>query len=256
MIRDSLYFNYNAESSELYNILNINLDSGMLEEHFLPTRTIQEIKSLGNKFYFQGFEYEPITIPITFAYDQVFDDDMVRNTIQWLFKDYYCPLYFSENPTKIFYAVVTDDIKQFTNGMQEGYVTLNFRCNTFHAYSPVYLSDVYDLDTNTSSGTIIDFTNNGDVSLYPEILLTKTIEDGNISIINITNGGEEFIFTNIDTDEELYINNEKEIITTSKVDTYRYDNFNDNYLECVTGINQLKILGKCQIQFRWQCILL
>lgn len=98
---------------------------------------------------------------------------------------------------------------------------------------------------------IIYFQNKGDLKIYPEIWITKT-GNGDISIINTSNGNQEFKFTNLLDGEKLYIHGERRYIETSLPMTYRYQNFNNNYLEFVYGENVLRVEGTAQIQFRYQ----
>jgi len=98
---------------------------------------------------------------------------------------------------------------------------------------------------------IIYFENKGDRKIYPEIWITKT-GNGDISIINTSNGNQEFKFTNLLDGEKLYIHGERRYIETSLPMTYRYSNFNNEYLEFVYGENILRVVGNAQIQFRYQ----
>ncbi|MCE5220060.1 MAG: hypothetical protein LLF98_02030 [Clostridium sp.] len=254
MIKDSLYFIYDGIKSEDQGLWNVNIDSGMLEETFIANRSIEKIKSYNNKFYFKKINYEPIIILVSFAFKEEFTNSSLDEVKDWLCQSYYKPLQFSENLDRIYYAMITESSDIVHNGLNQGYLKLTFETNAYHGFSPVYQSPLYNLDNNTADGTIIELINKGskDLLLYPEISLVKTIEDGDVSIINLTNGGLEFKFTGLKTNEDLYINNEEEIIITNLPNTYRYNDFNKNYLSCVKGINRLKILGKCQIQLKYQ----
>jgi phage-related protein len=123
------------------------------------------------------------------------------------------------------------------------------RCDSPYTYSPVYITDIYDYSTNPS-GVTLQLTNGGDVECKPEIWITK-VGNGDVSIINNTNAGEEFKFIGLLDGETVYVDCEMEDITTDLDDTYRYSNFNDNYLELVIGVNNLFITGTCKLQFRY-----
>ena len=67
--------------------------------------------------------------------------------------------------------------------------------------------------------------------------------------------------TGLISDENVYIDCEKEFIESDLSETYRYDVFNDNYLELVVNeiideenieTNTLNIKGKCKIKFKYQ----
>ena len=136
------------------------------------------------------------------------------------------------------------------NGLKQGYITLTFRCDAPWAYTPFYITPIYDYSQNTS-GVVLSIDNASDLLLYPEIWITK-VGNGDISIINKTNGGAEFKFTGLLDGEIVYIDNENEYIETSLSNTYRYANFNNNYLELVVGTNNLFITGTCKLQFRYR----
>lgn len=98
---------------------------------------------------------------------------------------------------------------------------------------------------------IINFNNGGDTKIRPEIWITK-VGNGDISIINTSNGDQEFKFTGLLDGETVYINGDREYIETDLALTYRYSNFNDNYLELLYNSNVLKVIGNAKIQFRYQ----
>jgi len=98
---------------------------------------------------------------------------------------------------------------------------------------------------------VIAFVNEGDARIRPEIWITK-MGNGNISIINTSNGNDEFKLSNLIDQETVYINGERELIETSLAVTYRYKDFNDNYLEVPIGENVLRVQGNAKIQFRYR----
>lgn len=264
-ISESLYFMYdNINFYEQFGIMNIHVDSGMYQETFLSNREILEQTTRRNPIpYFIQIKKLPREIQISFAFEEVFDEDKLRSVVKELSKDYYCPLIFSENPDKIFYALCIDDSQLIHNGLKYGYVTLNFRCNSPFAYSPMYLDDEIDLSTNPSSGTSLIFTNKGDLPCQPQISLIK-VGDGDISIINNSDSGKEFklstildsngdtLFESLKDGEDLYIHNDQEEITSSLPNTYRINNLTGDFISLPRGINNLIIKGTCKIQFRYQ----
>lgn len=98
---------------------------------------------------------------------------------------------------------------------------------------------------------ILVFNNKGDVSCQPEIWITK-INNGDFSIQNLSHNNEEFKFTNLIHNETVYVDNEHQDIETSLVATYRFKDFNDNYLSFPVGKNILRIEGHAEIKFRYQ----
>ncbi|WP_431785772.1 hypothetical protein [Paenibacillus lactis] len=98
---------------------------------------------------------------------------------------------------------------------------------------------------------VITIDNKGDTPLKPELWITKT-GNGDIRIINLTQKQEEFVFKDLIDQETVYINNDTEDIETSLVATYRYKNFNDNYMSLPIGLNILRVKGTGNLQFRYE----
>ena len=101
--------------------------------------------------------------------------------------------------------------------------------------------------------TIIEFDNQGDDILYPELQIIK-FSNGNLTIKNLTNGGKIFQFNNLVNNEIIYIDNQNRDIISNLYDT-RLDDFNNNYLDLVRGINRLEVVGACKLDFRYQFII-
>jgi predicted phage tail component-like protein len=160
-IRSSEYFSYAGVLSSDMGIRNVNLDTGMLEEPFMSTREIVEIKIPGrDEPYFQRVEQAPLEFTVSFLFDNGFDEAKTRATARWLKQTYYQPLWFSDNPNRIYYAMVVNDSKLVHNCLSEGYVTLTFRCNSPYAYSPVYTSEEFYMTTKyltKTESTTTDF---------------------------------------------------------------------------------------------------
>lgn len=98
---------------------------------------------------------------------------------------------------------------------------------------------------------VLVFDNKGQVNCEPEIWITK-VGNGDFSFQNISHNNDEFKLTNLIHDETVYVNNEHQDIETSLVNTYRYKDFNDNYLSLPIGKNILRVNGKANIKFRYQ----
>lgn len=98
---------------------------------------------------------------------------------------------------------------------------------------------------------VIVIDNKGDVPCKPEVWITKN-GNGDFKITNLSNKSDDFVFTGLIDQETAYVDNEQEDIETSLVYTYRYANFNDNYLSLPVGVNILRINGNAGVQFRYQ----
>lgn len=251
-IMDSLDFNYNGKFSSEFGIWNVSISSGMSEEVFVANRSIREIQIRGNsKPYFQSVEYEPLTFKLSFAFQDSWDEGKIRDVARWLMQDYYKPLYFSDNPNRIFYCMPVEESQLIHNNLKQGYITITMRCDSPYSYSSVMTSPIYDMSTNVAGGTAIQFINSGDVVCKPEIWITK-VGAGDVRIVNNSNKAVEFKFTGLANNEVVYVDNNMEYIETNVPLTYRYSAFNNNYLEMVVGVNNLVVYGNAKINFRYQ----
>lgn len=160
MIRTSLYFKYAGIASNTFGIMNVNISSGMLEEPWVSPRGIKEEKIAGrDKPYFQRLEKEPLKFNVSFAFEDKWDEHLLRQVKRWLTNhEYYQPLIFSDHPEQIYYALVTDDAQVIHNGLSEGYVTLTFRCHDAYSYSAEKLSPVYEWQENPLTLNESDFS--------------------------------------------------------------------------------------------------
>lgn len=132
----------------------------------------------------------------------------------------------------------------------------------YDGYGKVIEFEVVFLSENTQEDTLLNeveiniergllIRNLGDVELCPELWFSLE-EKGDFSLINHANNDEEFKFILIERDEEVYVNNEHEIIETELEGVYRYDYFNDNYLELPVGLNYFTVDGKVKIRLRYE----
>jgi len=255
MIRDSLHFMYDNIKSRDMGVLQVSTDSGLFEEHFLADRTINEEKIRGrDKPYFKDIERDTLVIPLSLWFEKGMSDEKVRQVARWINQKYYKPLWFENNGGRIYYAMYQGSARSLHNGIEEGYVQIEMKCNAPYAFSPVYTSEIYDLSNNPIQGTIIDFTNNGDEECSPLIFIECT-SDTDISITNLSNGGEMLEISGLYADEKIKIDCENQEIETDIVGRYLYDNSNDVFLSIPRGVNKINLKGKCKIQFKYEFII-
>lgn len=249
--KESLYFNYAGQWSSEFGIVNVNMSDGMYQEQFVANRSIVEQKVKGNPNpYLFRVDEEPLEFELTFAFEETYDEKKIREVIQWLYQDYYQPLYFSEEFDKIYYCMPVNDSSITHNGLKEGYVTLKMRCNSPYLYSPIYMTDVYDLSESKGKTRVV-LRNTGDVTTMPEISLTK-IGDGKVTFINHSDHGRIFELINLKDKEDIYVNCEKELIETSRMGVYRYDSMIGDVPALLYGDNHFEIEGNCKVRFRYQ----
>jgi len=264
-ISESLIFSFNNQLSTDYGVINCHVDTnGLYSEDFISSIELKEITTRRSpKPYYVQKKPLPRILNLTIAFENSFDEDKLRSVRRWLSQDGYKPMSFDSIPDYIFYCTLIDSTPLLHSGNM-GYINCIFRCSDPYKYSPQYLSDIYDLSSNPSSGTTIIFTNLGDIPCQPQISLLK-VNDGDISIINNSDSGKEFKLSSLlDSDgveipssslknnEDLFIDSENEEITSSIPDTYRLNNLTGDFISLPRGVNNLQIFGTCKIQFRHQ----
>ena len=235
------------------NGIQINDSTGAFTEDFLANKRIIEEKIRGrDEPYFFGVERDCISFPLAFYFDELMTEERKREIARLLDHDTYKPLYAKDNPQRIYYAMCINTPQQIHNGIQMGYFTFEFRTSSPYAFSPVYI-DRYDLIDNTN-GEKITFNNKGDVVCKPVFEVTM-LEDGDFSIRNLSNMGDEIKFTDLQADETVIIDCSQRDIDSDVTD--RYNNFNDEFLSFREhSKNHLLVHGKCilkiKYQFKWK----
>ncbi|MCY9517221.1 distal tail protein Dit [Paenibacillus apiarius] len=159
-IRSSESFSYAGIKCSDYGIVNVNINSGMLEEPFAAPRTLQEVSIGGRgKPYFQGIAKDPLKFQVSFAFEQTWNTRQIREIARWLTEqDYYKELIFSSDPERVFYALAVDEPTLVHNALSQGYVNLTFRCDSPYSYSPVYSSPWYEWQDTRLDHRISDFS--------------------------------------------------------------------------------------------------
>lgn len=257
MIRESLYFSFANRKSTDFGIYNVSIsDGGLYEEQITANKSINEITVRGNdKPYFINVQKEPKTIQLRFSFLETWNDDLIDEVIRWLNVDFYQPLCFSENLDRVYYAMPLDGINLIHNGLKHGYLNLTMRCDSPYSYSHDQVTEWYDFTTgNPFKKDILTIENYGHFPIKPEIWIQK-VGDGDLTINNLSYANnKEFKFTGLKDGEELYVDCENEYIETNLPDTYRYDDFSDNYLELDYGNNVLKVTGSAKLKFGYRFI--
>jgi hypothetical protein len=245
-IKEKKNFVYNNRESEDLGIVNVNIDTGMLEEPFLDNRSINETFIQGRtKPYFMGIKSEPLILRLSFAFLSTWDDELIREIIQIFHVDYYKPLWFEDAEDQIFYCMTTAEPALIHNSLKQGYINLQFRCNDIYTYSRLKRIQYTDFSSD------VRFSNRGDVPILPEMVCIK---EGNESIdIVITNNtnNSTLILTNIIDGEEIYIDHNNGTII-SNTNLYRYNDHNNIFLRMERGSNILSVEGVNLLKFEWQ----
>lgn len=246
-IKDKINFNYNGIWSDTFGLVNVVLDNSMFEEQFVSERGIVETEIQGSdEPVFHKIINSPLELELTFAFEKGFHRDMLDDVIDWLFSDYYKPLFFEGKEDRVYRCVAVGDTSLVHNGLNQGYFNITFRCNSSRLYSPI---------TTTSELEVIgeDFINiysDGHYDIYPEISIEK-LGDGNIVIESLYDNNEIFEIRNLTDLEKIYIDCKRELIETDAIGIYRYDDIVGLFPRILRGNNEFKISGNCNIKIRY-----
>lgn len=245
-------FTYNGISSSTYNMYLIRNDNNYIQIPFGVKRTVITEKAINNpKPYFFGVNEEVLKFRVKIGFEGEWTDDIRKDVANWLFQDEYKPFISPDNTDIIYYCMPVGDASLYLTYLSQGYVELEFECNSPYAYSPVQ-EQIFDLSA-IAVPTQITLSNNSNIAkyYYPEIEIVK-IETGDVSLKNISNNNIEFKFTGLQNNETVYVDNDRKRIITSLIGVYRYSAFNKNWLMLVSGENTIEVTGKCRITVRSQ----
>lgn len=248
MNSEIFYFD-GIKSSDL-GVYLVNVGGGLLTHSFLPEREIISESIPNNDIpYVYGYKKNSLAMPLTLTLiDEKWTLEKRRQIATWLDRDYFCEFYRQDFPEVRYYLSYEGGVDLTHNGADDGYINVQMKNISPHAYSPIMTENIHH---NSTTPVVYEFKNIGDANIYPEMQIKK-IGDGDLSIVNQSNGGKEFKFNNLLNNETVYVDNLNRHIETDISLTNRYDDFNGDYLELVYGVNRLEISGQCEITFRYQ----
>lgn len=245
-IKEKFYFSFDGQESRQFNILAVDLGSSLYEEIFNPSRTINQTQTASGRIIFHNVQEELRSFDLNLAFETGFDDGLLSDINKWLFTDYYKPLYFEGMEDRVMFAMISGDSNLIHNGMNEGYFTVTVQTNSPYLYSQLKTQN----KTITTSDTI-SVVNNGQLDAYPELSIKK-VGDGDLTI---GVGGRNVKITNLKNGEELYIDVLREIIETSIIGQYRYNNIVSGELEDLylsVGDNTYTVTGSAEVSYRFR----
>lgn len=253
-MKEGLNFVYDGIRSSEMGLMNVTVGGGFLEEPFLAERSIDEVQIKGrDKAYFRGISYSPLSFRLQFAFKDRYDENSIRRVARWLNQTTYKEFYTEDNPNRIFMCMMNSSSSLMHNGLKQGYLEIEMRCDSPYSYSPIYKTNErqpLDFSANTEAGAAYVFDNIGDVDCQPEMWLEK-VGAGDVRIVNLSDGAKEFKLTGLADKEVVYIDNENRHLESSLRDN-PYDLFNRGYLSLPWGANNLRIYGNVKISFRYR----
>jgi len=248
---NSINFFYNGQRFDEIGVYLVSVDAGLKETPFLSEREIISETVAGNDLpYVYDHRRSPLTINLTLStLEGLWTFEKRREVARLLDTNSFEEFYSEDNISKKYYLSYVGGINLTHNANEQGYITVQMQNISPFSYSPVYTTNHLIENAETK---IIEFANNGDNDLFPEVWIKK-VGAGNFTITNLSNGGEVFEFVDLVDGETIYVDNKNRDIETDIPLTYRYDNFNNNYLKITNySINRLQITGDCELTFRYQ----
>lgn len=258
MIRSSEYFVFDGINFlEQFGIMNVSISTGLFSEDFLPSRRLIQTEIRGRSTpLFHRAEPEQRNIDVSFFFYDSWDEEKIRQVARVLYQNRYVPLWFSEDPERIYNVIYSGASPQIIhNGLKQGYVTISFTTDSPYSYSPLRSTEEFEISPSQQ----VEVINGGDLpirfgdddSCRPQMYFQKINGAGDITIFNeFTN--QEVKFTDIANEEIVWVDNEKKTIISNLPDIYRYNNHNGEFLEFKRNSNLLTIEGDCKIKFRWR----
>lgn len=149
------HFIFNGQHTKDFFVMNVQADSGLAKETFLPDRSlIVEKTRYSDKSYLLGFNEEPLKFKIRL----LFDEHKLRQLDlmalrRWLHTSTYKELKFDTkeeaNMHIVVYAMVTGASELSHNVINDGYVDLEFTTNSSRRFSEV-MEEEYDFTRSAS----------------------------------------------------------------------------------------------------------
>ncbi len=174
----------------------------------------------------------------------------------WVAEDY-VRIYAGRLDGKLFVqASVGDDMTDFAEVVGNaidgvGNIVVNGSINAVLAdllYQHINIDPIGYLEGNSIH---LVLRTESDVSIYPEVLIKKLGSDGDVEIINLTTG-QEFCFADMERNETVYVDNDREIIHSNFIFENPGGRFNNQFLYLVPGENILSVSQGCNIKFKYR----
>ncbi|HCT0450573.1 TPA: hypothetical protein LQO40_001951, partial [Staphylococcus pseudintermedius] len=161
------HFIFNGQHTKDFNVINVQSDSGLAKETFLPDRNlIVEKTRYSDKAYLLGYNEEPLKFKIRLLFDEhKLTQQNLMALRRWIDTSTFKELKFDteeeSNMHIVVYAMVTGTSELSHNVINDGYVDLEFTTNSSRRYSEI-LEEEYDFSTSATDKLINEY--NGEFS--------------------------------------------------------------------------------------------
>lgn len=226
----------------------------MRESPFATGREIiEQSTSRRQAPFFYRTKLSPLTFTLTLALiDDKWTPEKLYEIGNWLFKEDYREFITDDYIGKRYLVMATSNCPVYTNGNEDGYITVEFRNKYPYALSPIYI-DNYDLSSNPTTTTIImENKSNIGVSYYhPEIQIQLQGASTGFTLQNLSDGGKSMTFSQLDVGETLYIDCDKKILISDATGSpNRLGKMTGDFFRLTQGQNSIKVTGNVTIQTR------
>lgn len=230
----------------------IKTETGLIESQFFGERELSYEMIPGNNTpYYFGEKINPIRITLKLSpLEGEWTSELKDRVTMWLNNGKFNEFYSTDDKDRIYYLTYIGSPSLHRTGNHQGYIEVEFQNIDCYVRSQVY-EDIFDF-SNISGSTLLKTYNRGsNPLLYPKMWIEK-VGRGDLIIRNRNDGNKEFKFTDLLNGENVYIDNKYKIIETDIPDRYIWNQFNNNYLQWVYGLNTLEITGKCKLKFNYR----
>ncbi|MEJ7218483.1 hypothetical protein [Staphylococcus gallinarum] len=162
-LRNAPHFIYNGYHTRDFNVSNVQVDSGLAKETFLPDRTPTIEKTrFSEKSYLLGYTEEPLKFKVRLLFDEhrfTLPNIMaLRRMIDTTgFKEFKFDNEEESSLNIVVYAMITGTSEMSHNVINDGYVDLEFQTNSPRRYSELMI-DEYDFSIPASTKMLEEFT--------------------------------------------------------------------------------------------------
>jgi len=232
----------------------VRIEQGLFSTPYISGQNIIEDDSMKrNMPNFYRTKKNPLEIRIIFStLCDKFTPEKRYQIAQWLIHDEYKIFQSTDDLAKFYNVIAISNSEFISNGNNQGYFEVIFRCDAPWAWSSTAVYD-YDLSDITTPTTItVDSLCNVFKYYYPEVEFKLQDSNTAIKLKNLSDGGNSFEFTGLTALETIYVNNENRRVITDQAspNNYRLGKFNLKWLRLVYGLNYIEVTGKCLLQFR------
>ena len=203
--------------------------------------------------YLLGVSYkEPLKFKISFASYEPIDRFKLSQIQKWLFghAEYKKLQIMQEDLQYVYFNCVLNNPSITTIDNNIYGLTCDVVCDAPWAWE-FERTYSYNITLNPQNIVFQNKSDNNDYT-YPTIKVTCNKANGTISIINKTDENREFKLTGLSVGEEITVNNELQIITSS-LGLNRLSNFNKKFFRLLPNVNALEVKGdvsKVEIKYK------